>query len=313
MKGLRGWAAACVWTAGCWPLSAAPVAVTSDVHTVRFGVETQWPDSTALENQHADLVVYFCGGVGEPRWRTDPPTAFLGLHEAHGYVNESSRETMTEALLPEYAFIGAAAGETFWYLNQSQIAGQLYLGMRATGPESDRLLLWDPREPDHYGDGLAVYIRVVLVDVRGPPGGHFSLFQFGTAGPAVYLSSVQDGADAGAYFYYSAGGHDHYNWAFSRPGLYEIDLRLTTVVDWDPEAAATTIRRHERAGEGFVTEWTCDPCARYRLEGTDELSTESVWVPIGPDGGWSSAEGLLAVTNSIPDGASQVWRIVASP
>jgi surface-anchored protein len=308
-----GWAAAAACVIAPGPLCAAPVAATSGVHTVRFGVEALWPDSTALDGLHADLVVYYCGGIGEPQWRTDTPAMTYALREAHGYVNESCRETMTTSLLAEFGFIGAAAGETFWYLNQSQIAGQLYLGLRATGAEQDRLVAWHPQDPDHHGDRLDTYLRVELVDVRGPPGGHFSLFQFGASGPIVYLASAPGGNGSAAYFYSSPGGHDHYNWAFTQPGLYEIDIRLSTRVEWDPATAAASVQRHERTGADLVTEWTCDPCARYRLEAMHPASPASEWVGIGPEEGWSSRTGTLAVTNAIPDAGSQWWRVLAAP
>jgi surface-anchored protein len=146
-----------------------------------------------------------------------------------------------------------------------------------------------------------------------PREGISPLFQFGTSGPIVYLASAPAGNGPATYFYYSPGGHDHYNWAFTQPGLYEIDIRLSTRVEWDPATTAASVQRHERAGTDLVTEWTCDPCARYRLETMDPASAALEWVGIGPEEGWSSRAGVLAVTNAIPDAGSQWWRVLASP
>ncbi|MEM7396977.1 MAG: hypothetical protein AAF492_32020, partial [Verrucomicrobiota bacterium] len=122
--------------AGCLSLSgvvrsrAVPCMVTSAVQTVRFGVETNWPGLVLLDNRHTDVMVYYCGGAGHIRWSADAPPASTNvwIEDGFGVVSSLARETMSGALLPDFAFIGVGDGETFWNLNQNFMAGELFLG-----------------------------------------------------------------------------------------------------------------------------------------------------------------------------------------
>ena len=110
------------WCMTEWTVARAEL-VTSAVMTVRFGIEQDWPDSVQLDSRHGDLAAYYCGGAGRLRWDMDAPpaTALYDMDEAHAYANSLTRETMSAALLPAYAFIGATNGQTFWNLNQNQM------------------------------------------------------------------------------------------------------------------------------------------------------------------------------------------------
>lgn len=292
--------------------SAPAESVTSSVLTVRFGIEQDWPDSLRLDARHGDLSAYYCGGAGQLRWDMDAPpeAALYAMHEAHAYANSGTRETMTASLLPTYAFIGATNGQTFWNLNQNQMPGELYLGFNGYG-DGTPLTPWNPNDPDRGAVTTARYIRIDLVAVRGPAGGHVSVFQFGAPNPLVYLSSFDNGIGPEDRMYTTVGAHDHYNFAFTQPGLYEVDLRLTTTVNWTAPANLE-VTRLEQEGVGIdVLRWPAAPCTRYTAEWSPH--PDGPWTAVAGAAGLSSPEPILEITNTAPATGTVFYRVLGTP
>jgi surface-anchored protein len=100
-------------------------------------------------------------------------------------------------------FIGVAAGETFWRgpqgLIDSVLEGSPYIGVGSEGIANGAFV----------NDAFTISLEAVA----GP--GTFSLFK---GGPTKYLSEVGD------WMSFYGGGHDHFNWGFSNPGIYEVTL-----------------------------------------------------------------------------------------
>jgi surface-anchored protein len=129
----------------------------------------------------------------------------------------------------QWDFIGTGAGQPIYLLPQLQDASLLYLGASSeeTPPGTfDSYTETDPRVPT---GGPFPWLTVRLAAVRGP--GHFSVWQsnqFG--GTTVWMSSFANGIDATDKLLLLEGAHAHYNWAFTAPGVYEIDLRASAVL-----------------------------------------------------------------------------------
>jgi surface-anchored protein len=115
----------------------------------------------------------------------------------------------------EWHPIGAAAGETFWFLPQSGTLadawGAPFLGIGAGEIGA--------------GEFVGEQVSLTLVGVTGP--GHFSMWQDGLA-PTFYMSTA-DGVDAGDVFTVAAGSHDHVNYGFTAPGTYQVTLQASGV------------------------------------------------------------------------------------
>ncbi len=295
-----------------WTARAETWMVTSVVHTVRFGIEEDWPDSVRLVDRHVDLGVYYCGGAGQLQWIAEaPPVASnYPIHEAHAYAGESNREIMTAGLINDFGFIGAQEGETFWNLFQNSRPGELFLGLRAQG-DLNRLVAWNPMNPDNFANFSAKHLRIELLDVRGPPGGYFSLFQFGPP-VVVYISSYVDGIDENDRIYYAAGGHDHYNWSFTKPGLYELDFRISTLVNWDLETPFN-LETFDFEGPADVLSWPTEACTRYRVEVLSPIDDTAEWTPLEEATDLSSETGWMVFTNHTPRAGTQAYRVVAGP
>ncbi|MCB1069464.1 MAG: hypothetical protein H7A43_08380 [Verrucomicrobia bacterium] len=300
------------WCMTEWTVARAEL-VTSAVMTVRFGIEQDWPDSVQLDSRHGDLAAYYCGGAGRLRWDMDAPpaTALYDMDEAHAYANSLTRETMSAALLPAYAFIGATNGQTFWNLNQNQMAGELYLGINGYG-DASALAPWNPQDPDRGASGNARFIRIDLVSVRGPSSGYVSVFQFGAPNPSLYLSSYEDGIGPEDRMYTTVGAHDHYNFTFTQPGLYEVDLRLVTAVNWtNPVNFEVTRIERDSGGGADLLRWPTDPCTRYTA--TWSPHPHGPWTEIPDATGISGPGPELVVTNPIPAPATVFYRVLATP
>jgi surface-anchored protein len=69
-----------------------------------------------------------------------------------------------------------------------------------------------------------------------PEGAHFSVWQTQTGSTTRWMSTLDQGIDASDRNYYTSGGHTHYNFGFTQPGLYEIDYQIRTFVNlnWTP-------------------------------------------------------------------------------
>uniref|UniRef100_A0A7V4G7Z0 PEP-CTERM sorting domain-containing protein n=1 Tax=Desulfobacca acetoxidans TaxID=60893 RepID=A0A7V4G7Z0_9BACT len=148
--------------------------------------------------------------------------------------NQAALERVGGYAAPEFDFLGVGVGETFWMLPAIQESELLYLGIGSEemdGTTFDSYLETDPRV-----NLTGRWIKLQLVDVRGP--GHFSAWTDGPT-PTVWWSSF-DALDATDAVWNLEGGHDHYSFAFSLPGLYEVDFVASAYIDGDLVASEPT-------------------------------------------------------------------------
>lgn len=114
-------------------------------------------------------------------------------------------------------FLGNAAGEPTWRLPASNAAAVAenapFLGIGAEDAE--------------LGAFVNNQLTLALVAVSGP--GHFSLYNVSLGMPTVKMASF-DGIDSNDVITVPAGGHLHFNFGFSAPGLYEVTF-LAKAID----------------------------------------------------------------------------------
>jgi surface-anchored protein len=107
----------------------------------------------------------------------------------------------------QWSFLGTA-GSSVWILPQTENHDLLFLGL---GTEELATGIFNGNQ-----------VTLSLKALNGP--GNFSVYQtdmFGT--PTVFMNSG-DGIAAGDAVALTAGGHRHVNWAFTAPGVYQIDF-----------------------------------------------------------------------------------------
>lgn len=171
-----------------------------------------------LDNGHMDLRLGFDGTDLRMAIRSDidgVPNAYdlkeRPLEEVVFHDQASDLE-WTIPSNPAFAFLGGA-GEKFWGFPQSNDS-DVFFGINA-------------RDVSHPQD-LQGDLALKLQDVKGPTNGHFYLFQVDALGaPIVYMDS-SDGVDSEVDLLpFSGTGHDHYFWAFSTTGVYQVAFQLT--------------------------------------------------------------------------------------
>ena len=204
--------------------------------TFHFGIETPVPDPNhpvTVDLFHADLEVSLTPAGWDLLVSYDEPGSGPGgldvpAEDALLYGSANARVTLP-SIPAGFEFIGAEAGETFWVLPQNAGSGALPLGIAAERADAGRLCPWNPGDP--LGADVADrWFRMELLDVRGPAGGEFSIWQAdGIHPPVVYMSTADGGITEDDVYHISSGSHVHMNWGFTQSGHYAVTFRVSTV------------------------------------------------------------------------------------
>ena len=109
-----------------------------------------------------------------------------------------------------YAFLGATAGQTNWYISQSTVAGEPFFGLG-----SDEL---------HY-DQFTPPITFRLSSFSGP--GNFSMWQNDAFGNPIVGWTTANGLGDDDVISFGIPTHAHYNWGFTAPGEYVLGVTVT--------------------------------------------------------------------------------------
>lgn len=161
-----------------------------------------------LPADHADLGIGYEAGALELHWHLEDLGLEYAPDEAYAFIPLSS--TFTRPADAAWDFTGALAGaDLFVAPGTDQTPTVLFLGL---GSE-------EITDGTFQGNSLSFS----LSGVSGP--GVFSLWQtdgFGT--PTAALSSVSGGPTS---FNVTTGGHDHYDWGFTAPGVYELTFTVS--------------------------------------------------------------------------------------
>jgi surface-anchored protein len=130
----------------------------------------------------------------------------LEPNEAYVRVPDAAQVT----LAAPYEFLGVNAGESFWELPSGSPGGLPFVGLA-----TEEL-------PGDVFTGLAT---LSLSNFQGP--GEFALYQFSGPTPDVFWRT-NDGVDSTVdTLELPIGSHDHFNWGFTEPGVYQLTLTGT--------------------------------------------------------------------------------------
>ncbi|MBK8039446.1 MAG: choice-of-anchor M domain-containing protein [Verrucomicrobiaceae bacterium] len=114
----------------------------------------------------------------------------------------------------QYDFLGVSAGIPVWTLPEIENVNKPFYGVGSE--ELDAL--------DFTGDLTLQLLSVV----SAPSGGDFSLWQDNGGSPIVRFAT-SNGVDGSDSFLVTPGGHEHYNWSFTKAGTYELQFRVSGV------------------------------------------------------------------------------------
>lgn len=154
-----------------------------------FGEEEEW-----------DLHVH--DGESDVEFQADEALLFVG--------NEAVVIREGAAADPTFDFVGVPVGESFFVLPETENPDLLFLGVGTEEIEVGTLL-----------GGTAL---LQLVAVNGP--GDFSIWNSGSPNPIVRMASA-DGISPNDLITVDEASHAHFNYAFSKPGQYQVTFIAT--------------------------------------------------------------------------------------
>jgi surface-anchored protein len=107
-------------------------------------------------------------------------------------------------------FLGANADEPIWYNPQTNEPSKPFFGFAT-----------EHLSPPKWSGPIRWSLTGLL---EGPADGEFSLWQTDIFGSPLALFATSDGIDEEDEFVQGVGGHDHFNWGFTQPGVYRVEL-----------------------------------------------------------------------------------------
>lgn len=134
----------------------------------------------------------------------------------------------------QYDFLGVSAGIPVWTLPEIEDVNKPFYGLG-----SEELLAGD------FTGGLTLELLSV---VSAPAGGNFSLWQDNGGSPIVRFAT-SDGISGSDSFLITPGGHEHYNWSFSKAGTYQLEFKVSGTHAIDGFGSDTQVFTFEVAPE----------------------------------------------------------------
>lgn len=207
-----------------------------------------------LTTEHVDIDLGFTPPVGTPggsnlgTWDISLADETNGVgyatSGAPGATNWAQLFVGTNALTPRssnpvFSFLGIPAGQNYYHLSQTQTPGRLFVGVG--GEDNDpgatnapiTYRNTDPRVNQPTGTdpdaNLAPWIRLRLVSMNGPAGGHFSIWtgdnsnvsQSNVPADQIWIAT-SDGISVQDSLFVINGSHLHFNFGFTEPGAYHL-------------------------------------------------------------------------------------------
>jgi surface-anchored protein len=107
----------------------------------------------------------------------------------------------------QWDFTGTSSGSNLWVLPKNSTPGTLFLGIGAEEITSADI------------DGPVTF---AFQSLSAPSGGVFSMWDFNQFGSLTPLVTSASGFGLGNFVTVAAGGHSHFNFGFTAPGLYQV-------------------------------------------------------------------------------------------
>jgi surface-anchored protein len=199
------------------------------------------PNPVLLTTEHVDLNIHYTPPPGGSPATATGAWSMGPRDDDHGGIEYASNAAVLSVFASAknpnnygsaYDFTGQPGMQGAYVLPQSQDPQLQYLGFAGYGVTPANLDKYSASTESggRLGTSAGAWVRVALTGVTGP--GKFSTFQNGTSGPVRFMVSTDGitnaypnaGGAADDSLWIVAGGHIHYNWTFTNPGLYEVKV-----------------------------------------------------------------------------------------
>jgi surface-anchored protein len=181
--------------------------------------------NNVITDGHLDIVLLLYEGIWYPYWNG------VGFWDTTDTVLSAGPDA--KATRPDNAkwdFLGAAGGEPVWIFPETFSSTTPWPGVGAYDNQPGDFAPYFESDPRIHS--TAEWLKLQLLAVRGPEGGHFSLYQGGLTDPVAFMTTANGiGADDAAWI--RNLDHVHYHWAFTKPGLYQVDVVASAYVDFN--------------------------------------------------------------------------------
>jgi surface-anchored protein len=155
-------------------------------------------------------------------------------HSDEVYTYADSNALVNRPTTANYNFLGVDPGSPVYVLPSTQNVNLPFLGLSGESLVAGQFAAYRPTEdPRITSATIREYVKVQMVDKRfsgvdgSNSGGEFSLYS-GTA-PTVWMATSDGISDNDSFWLYRT--HFHRNLAFSKPGIYEIDVVISGYLD----------------------------------------------------------------------------------
>lgn len=176
---------------------------------------------TYFESGHGDIGIGYEAGAWDLHVHADDLGGEFAPDEILIY---GAPEGLTTAPAgSQWAFLGAAAGSPVYVWPQSGSIPEVPdLGIGAEEIPGGTFAAYENTDSRVAATGAWVELR--LVAARMPNGADFSVYQTDSFGVPVVWFATSDGIGAGDALWILEGSHQHFSFAFTLPGIYEIDV-----------------------------------------------------------------------------------------
>jgi putative ABC transporter-associated repeat protein len=182
------------------------------------------PQRQLLATGHADLVsVFLEAGSLVVAGQSDVDRVTTGFDPARTTVNVTDAALRPAPGSPAYAFLGVPAGTPVHVVPQAFQPGVLWAGWNTESVPRGALV----------GDAVDITLR----EVRGP--GRVEVYLSGVDGPERVWSSHDPGLRT---LRVAVPTHAHANWAFTAPGVYELEFAASATASTGAPLTSTPAR-----------------------------------------------------------------------
>ncbi len=199
-----------------------------EVYTVRRTLSESI--DTFYTQGHADYRPILAGGEFSLIVRADTgvlPNNVYPSDELYTYANSSALVSRNASA--NYDFVGVGAAEPYYVLPSSNSPGLPYLGFSGEGNPVGSFAKYRPSDPRITSATTREYLKIQMVDMRSSSGGDFSIYSISGGNPVVWMATSDGISENDSLWLYQT--HFHRNVAFSKPGIYEIDVVISGYLD----------------------------------------------------------------------------------
>jgi surface-anchored protein len=146
------------------------------------------------------------------------------------YTHLDSTAIVSRPTGANYDFLGVPSGAPLYLSNSAgNIASVPFLGFSGESVSSSTIASYYPGDT-RLSTTPQSYMKVEMVGMRSSSGGDFSIYSIASGNPRVWMPS-SDGLTSTDNIWIRTGSHTHYNTAFSKPGIYEVDVVVSAYID----------------------------------------------------------------------------------